>query len=67
MLTGNGSSGLLVPVDDDKKMSEALAKIVDDPAFADRLSIKALDVHERFNEEKIADQWKKILEKTNEK
>ena len=57
LLTGSGSRGLLVPVDDVEAMAIALDNLIGDDALSDRLSAAAFGVHDEFDQGVIARMW----------
>lgn len=61
-LIENGFNGLLVPINDESKMVEAISKILDDKEFADRLGKEASKIVDRLSSEKIYASWEAFME-----
>lgn len=57
LLTDNGDRGLLVEVDNKRKMAEAICLIIEDRELSLKLSRKGPEVREHFEEKKIAKLW----------
>lgn len=57
LLTNNGNRGILVEVDDSRKMATAICRIIEDKKLAEKLSVKGPEVIEEFGESKIANLW----------
>ncbi len=57
MVIKNGENGLLVPVNDRKKLAEAMEKIILDENFAKRIGENARQSIEKYNIDCISDQW----------
>jgi GalNAc-alpha-(1->4)-GalNAc-alpha-(1->3)-diNAcBac-PP-undecaprenol alpha-1,4-N-acetyl-D-galactosaminyltransferase len=57
-MTNNGQAGLLVPVDDEDALAEALARLMDDEALRRTLGEKALlHIHKLCSREVVLAQW----------
>lgn len=54
-------SGLLVPVGDEKAMSEALCKMVENPAMEKSMGDNARKISDRLTVEAISNQWKDYM------
>lgn len=54
-------NGLLVPVGDIQSMGQAMTRLAEDEAYAGELGREAVKVRERFSENAIVEEWKKIL------
>ncbi|MDE7286709.1 MAG: glycosyltransferase family 4 protein, partial [Lachnospiraceae bacterium] len=54
-------NGLLVPVGEAKSMEEAMGRLAENGEFAKRLGQEALKVRQRFSEETIMAEWKRVL------
>lgn len=59
MVIKNNENGILVPVKDKASLTNAIAKIIEDPAFAEKIAHNAVFVRETFSIKKIADLWEK--------
>lgn len=57
----HGENGLLVPVNDDEKLYEAMKLLVEDMSFAQQISSHAVHIRKVFDIKTIADLWLKIL------
>lgn len=61
-LIENGVVGLLVPINDEKKMAQAIVSLLDFPAKAIELSKNAHEKAEKFNWSVVKVDWEKLLE-----
>jgi glycosyltransferase involved in cell wall biosynthesis len=61
-LIDNGESGLLVPVDDVQAIAAAMAKVSDDRALAEKLSLGALKIRQTHSRETICKQYRDYIE-----
>ena len=61
-LMENGVDGLLIPVNDEKKMSEAIITLLSNPEKAMELSKNAREKAEKFDGDIVKTQWQKLLE-----
>ena len=57
----DGENGLLVPKGNRKAVAEAMEKLIGNPEFAASLGQKATAVRELLDEDKIAEQWIKMI------
>lgn len=57
----DGVNGILVPVNDRKSMSKAMARIVDNAELADRLSINGSQIRISLSENTIYKKWERLL------
>lgn len=57
-LTDKGRRGLLVPVNDIKKMVDAISSIISNPELAENLSRRGRDIVSILDKDKIAKNWK---------
>ncbi len=62
MAIQSGENGILVPVGDRVKMYEAMEYIINNPDKAEEMSIKAVEIREKWSTEKICSQWLNIVE-----
>ena len=60
-LISDGVNGLLVPVDNEVALSDAMEKIISDKEFADKLSERAKEIREDFSLENIAGKYFEYL------
>lgn len=56
------ANGLLVPAEDTDTLAAALAALMDDPQRRARLGGAAQAVRERFSEERVLGDWKKLID-----
>lgn len=60
----DGVNGVLVPVDDDEKASEAVIRLKSDSSLRKRLINQAtIDVHEKYDSKRVAEEHKVMFEK----
>lgn len=57
----HGKAGILVPVNDDPALAEALQRLISDPDLRRSLSVAAMKSVQRFDEQAIADKWEALL------
>lgn len=57
----DGVSGLLTRVGDAHDMALAMARVADDPGFANELGARAMRVRERVDVENAVNQWESVL------
>ena len=57
----DGINGLLIPVGDEKALTEAMRKVLGNKELSDRLSEEAQKVRERFEPSLILSMWEKTL------
>ncbi len=62
-LIRNGENGILVPVDDDAALTEALKKILTDPGLEKRLGENAAGLGRELSPERVSRQWLDYLER----
>lgn len=62
MVIEHGKNGLLVPVNDDKALAEAINKLIEDRELAQRLGAEAARIGERASSERIFEEWKDYIE-----
>ena len=60
----NGENGLLVPVENRKKLTEAMLRLIKNPEYAERLGTQAEKVRTAFSSEKICRKWELLMEQT---
>lgn len=61
LLIQNQENGLLVPVGDVSKLTEAICKLLDDRELSNRIGIAANAVTKRFSPESIYSKWEECL------
>ncbi|MDO9594367.1 MAG: glycosyltransferase family 4 protein, partial [Lutibacter sp.] len=61
-LIENGVDGILIPVKEERKMTEAIIGLLNNPSKAAELSINAREKAEKFDESWVKTQWVKLLE-----
>ena len=62
MLIRHGENGLLVPVDDEKAMADAMDRLLADTAAAKALGKAAKADAEAYRPENVFKQWKQYVE-----
>lgn len=55
-------NGLLLPVGDEKAMTEAVNRLIEDREFAERLGENARKISQRINQDAVTAQWKEYIE-----
>jgi glycosyltransferase involved in cell wall biosynthesis len=60
-LIRHGENGLLVPVGDEEATARAMKQLFDDAALRERLGRAAVEVRDRFSQEKIMRRWEEVL------
>lgn len=63
MLIRNGENGLLISMNDEDALINAMKKIAENPEFAEYLSHNAVDIRNELNEERISDMWIQVMMK----
>lgn len=63
LVIDDGVNGFLIPLNDKAKLVENLTIFATDRELCTRLSLNAIKVRERFAVERIADEWKKMMER----
>lgn len=61
-LMTDGVNGLVIPAGDQEALENALARLLQDPAFADKLGREAAKVQERLAPERVNALWKAYFE-----
>ncbi|MBR6918159.1 MAG: glycosyltransferase [Clostridia bacterium] len=56
-------NGILVPVRDKVAMYKAMKELIDDPALAEKLSVNAVSVKEKYSVENIGKMWADALDR----
>lgn len=60
-LISNNQNGILVPIDDEDKMKEAIERILDNKELANTLSLNASKISVKLHPQKILEEWKKYI------
>ena len=63
LLITDHENGLLAPVANTQKLADAMCEFADDPLLAWRCAERAKDVIDRFDENRIIDQWESYCKK----
>lgn len=61
-LIEDGVNGLLVPIMDEKAMTDGILRLIEDREFAERLGREARKISERANEDAVFEQWQTYLQ-----
>lgn len=56
----NGLNGILVPVNDQNALTEAMCRIADEPSFTRNLQSEAVRIRDRFSIQKISSKWMEL-------
>lgn len=62
MLIEHEKNGLLVPVNDENAMAEAMERLLGDPAFAEKLGSAAREKAESYKPNKVFHEWRTFVE-----
>lgn len=54
-------NGILVPVNDEQAMADAMKEVADNPELAEKLSINGTKIREDLSVDKIVNQWMEII------
>lgn len=65
-LIENGVNGLLVPVGDEQKLSEAISNVLSNPEYAASLGREAQKISERLSSDKIYQSWETYIQSVYE-
>lgn len=57
----DGENGLLVPVKDEKRLAEAMIRVIEDPALSEKLSVNGAKIRDELSAETIAARWQELL------
>ena len=55
-------NGLLVPVDDAQELSDAMQRLVEDPALGQRLGTQAKEIRDTYSIDTVMTQWKSVVQ-----
>jgi glycosyltransferase involved in cell wall biosynthesis len=58
----NGIDGILVPLDDDQALRQALARLMTDDALRDQYAMRAAEARQRFSIERVSGEWLRLFE-----
>ena len=61
-LIADGVNGLLVPIMDEKAMTDGILRLIEDRELAERLGREARKISERANEDAVFEQWQTYLQ-----
>lgn len=61
MTIKNNENGILVPVGDEETFYKGMKKIIENVDFAEKLSLNAVKIKEKYNCEYICNQWLEII------
>lgn len=61
LMIHNGVNGILVPVGDAEAMYRGMKKVIEDPAFAERISVEAYKVREQYPIEVVSRMWTDLM------
>lgn len=62
-LIQDGVNGVLVPVGDEKKMAEAMKKVITDADFREKIADNAMNIQKKLAPEEIYSEWDSLIEK----
>ena len=62
MFIKNGVNGILVPVGNEKELTEAMFKLIEEPKIREKIGNSALDIRKKLNLQHIATLWERIIE-----
>lgn len=61
MVIKNNVNGILIPLNDEKALLNAMMKICNDLSFTKQISNQAIRIREEYSIDKIIDKWNKII------
>ena len=61
-LMTDGVDGLMIPVGNERALTQAMVRLADDTELADRLGTSALSIRKRLDEVRVAAEWRRYLE-----
>lgn len=67
MVISSGENGLLVPVNDERAMAEAINRLIEDRDFAERLAKNAAQIGKKASPEVIFEEWRSYIEEILDK
>lgn len=59
----NGENALVIPVGDEDALTASILRIIRDPALASRLSENARRLRERYDPERVTEEWEQMLKR----
>ena len=62
MYIEHGINGLLVPVGDEEKLTEALTTMIERPKYAESLGRRAINIRRDLSVENIGLMWKRVID-----
>lgn len=60
MLIRDGENGLLIPMQDERALTDAMSHIADNPALSERIGSNAIKIREAYSKEIICAKWQKF-------
>ena len=57
----NGKNGILVPTSNEKELTKAIIRLMENRELCDRLSHEASKIRDRLSEEKICEMWENLM------
>lgn len=64
-LIQDGENGVLVPVGDVEKMTEAMRRLLRDKQYADSIASRAVEIRDRLAPEKIYGEWEEFIQEVS--
>lgn len=61
MIIQDHKNGILVPIRDEKKLTEAIIELIENPDLAERLSRNAIKIGESLSTQRIAEMWSSVI------
>jgi len=61
MIINNGVNGILVPTGNEKELTNAMYKLIENKDLCKNLSKEAVKIREKLSEENICNQWEKLI------
>ncbi|MGN0354884.1 MAG: glycosyltransferase [Muricoprocola sp.] len=61
MMINNYENGILVPVGDERRLTEAILEVIENSELAKTLSEEAVKIRERLSAKIIAEKWRRVL------
>ena len=58
----DGVDGILIPIKDQKALEEGINKLIENPAWAGELGMRARSISEKANSQAIFEQWRDFME-----
>ena len=61
MMIKDHENGILVPVRNEQKLSEAMLELIENPMLAERLSKNAVNIKHIWSVQKVSEEWRQVL------